>query len=57
VGWAIDRAHSSHINTPLELSDYRAGIIILAGFTLMGLVATLFIRETYCRYADSGQVD
>ena len=57
VGWAIDRARSSHINTPLELSDYRAGIIILAGFTLMGLVATLFIRETYCRYADSGQVD
>ncbi|HTN93721.1 MAG TPA: MFS transporter [Gallionella sp.] len=57
VGWAIDRAHASHADTSLEMGDYRAGIAILAGFTLMGLVATLFIRETYCRYSDTGQMD
>ena len=57
VGKAIDFAHSAHADTPLAIGDYRAGMIILTGFTLMGLVATLFIRETYCRYADTGQVD
>jgi MFS family permease len=57
VGWAIDYAHSGLGDTPLGISDYRAGLAILMGFALMGLVATLFIRETYCRYADTGQVD
>jgi sugar phosphate permease len=57
VGWAIDRAHSGHADTPLAMGDYRFGIAIMAGFTLMGLLATLFIRETYCRYADTGQID
>ncbi|MDD5058636.1 MAG: MFS transporter [Sideroxydans sp.] len=49
VGWAIDRAHAASGNAPLGLSDYRAGIAIMLGFSLLGLVATLFIRETYCR--------
>lgn len=40
VGWAVDRS-----------GEYRDGIAILLGFSLMGLVATLFVRETYCRYA------
>lgn len=46
VGWAIDHG-SSH-----GAADYRVGIAILLGFSLMGLMATLFIRETYCRYMD-----
>lgn len=53
VGWAIDQAHSGKGGAPLALGDYQAGIAILLGFSLMGLIATLFIRETYCRYADS----
>jgi sugar phosphate permease len=57
VGSAIDIAHSEHAGTPLGIGDYRAGLIILTGFALMGLVATLFIRETYCRYADTGEFD
>jgi polyferredoxin len=57
VGRAIDIAHSAHADTALRMSDYRAGIFILAGFSLMGLIATLFVRETYCRYADTGQID
>lgn len=56
VGWAIDRAHAGS-GAPLGMGDYRAGIAILLGFSLLGLVATLFIRETYCRYADTGQVE
>jgi len=54
VGWVIDRAHFGKGAAPLALSDYQAGIAILLGFSLMGLVATLFIRATYCRYADAG---
>lgn len=44
VGWAIDHADG------LPAAHYRLGIAILLGFALMGLLATLFIRETYCRY-------
>ncbi len=50
VGWAIDRAHASRGGSALALVDYQAGIAILLGFSLAGLLATLFIRETYCRY-------
>ena len=50
VGWVIDRAHAGTVDAPLGLADYQAGIGILLGFSVMGLVATLFIRETYCRY-------
>lgn len=52
VGWAIDHAHAGISDAPLGLSDYQSGIGILMGFSLMGLIATLFIRETYCRYTD-----
>lgn len=53
VGWAIDQAHSGLGNTPSGLGDYQTGLAILMGFSLMGLIATLFIRETYCRYVMS----
>jgi sugar phosphate permease len=50
VGWAIDRSHYGMGNTPLGLGNYQSGLAILTGFSLMGLIASLFIRETYCRY-------
>jgi sugar phosphate permease len=49
VGWAIDRVHGA-ASTPHITVDYQIGIAILLGFSLLGLIATLFIRETYCRY-------
>jgi sugar phosphate permease len=49
VGWAIDRAHADS-TAPLALVDYQTGIAIFMGFSVMGLIATLFIRETHCRY-------
>lgn len=49
VGWAIDRAHASAVGA-LTMADYRAGMMILFGFSLAGLLATLFIRETCCHY-------
>ncbi|MCK9199860.1 MAG: MFS transporter [Gallionella sp.] len=52
VGWAIDHAHAGSSNASLGLGDYQRGIAILLAFSLIGLIATLFIRETYCRYAD-----
>ncbi|MFA6119796.1 MAG: MFS transporter [Sideroxydans sp.] len=53
VGWAIDRAHQGVGIAPLALSDYQYGIGILLGFSVIGLVATFFIRETNCRYVTS----
>lgn len=54
VGWAIDHAHAGSADASLGLGDYQSGIAILLAFSLMGLVATLFVRETYCRYANTG---
>lgn len=51
VGWAIDRAHAGN-TTPLGLPDYQVGMAIMFAFSLMGLIAIAFVRETYCRYAD-----
>ncbi len=49
VGWAIDVAHHP-VHT---LSDYQLGIGILFGFSVMGLIATGFVRETYCQYSET----
>ncbi|MCX7193535.1 MAG: MFS transporter [Proteobacteria bacterium] len=49
VGWAIDHSHAAAGTT--GSGNYQSGIAILLGFSLMGLIATLFIRETWCRYA------
>jgi sugar phosphate permease len=49
VGWAIDRSHAGSA-APAGLGDYQSGIAILLGFSLLGLIATLNVRETYCRY-------
>lgn len=53
VGWAIDHAHEHHPDTALGLADYQAGLGIMLGFSLLGLVATFFVRETYCRYTEA----
>ncbi|HLP97286.1 MAG TPA: MFS transporter [Sideroxyarcus sp.] len=49
VGWAIDRAHADSA-APLALGDYRTGMSIMLAFSVMGLLAILFVRETYCKY-------
>ncbi|MBF0626644.1 MAG: MFS transporter [Magnetococcales bacterium] len=50
VGWAVDSAlQAAHQTTP-GLAEYQSGIALLLIFAVMGLVATLFIRETCCRY-------
>ena len=57
VGWAIDRAHAGSGDVAFGLGDYQSGIAILLGFSLLGLLATLFIRETYCRYGAIDNTD
>jgi sugar phosphate permease len=52
VGWAIDHSHEHHSDTALGLADYQVGLGIMLGFSLLGLAATFFIRETYCRYVE-----
>jgi polyferredoxin len=52
VGWTIDRAVKARsAGTSLTPADYQAGIWILFTFAALGFVASLYIRETYCRYA------
>jgi hypothetical protein len=45
------------VETPLGLGDYQAGIAILMGFAVSGLVGTFFIRETYCKYVELGKAN
>lgn len=49
VGWAIDRSHAVSEST-LGLHDYQLGMLILMSFSVLGLVATLWVHETNCRY-------
>jgi sugar phosphate permease len=54
AGWMIDRSAGTHPATAVHtLADYQAGMGVMLGVALMGLVATLFIRETHCRYVNS----
>lgn len=52
VGWAIDHARAGVSPASFGAADYQTGIAILLGFSTMGLIATLFIRETYCKYVN-----
>ena len=45
VGWAIDRAqlaHAPHV--------YQNGMLIFLACVVIGLLGSLRVRETYCRY-------
>ncbi len=53
VGWAIDQSRGEFCKTAPALIDYQAGLSIMLGFSIIGLTATLFIRETYCRNVHS----
>lgn len=51
AGWMIDRSAGTHPAISAHtLADYQAGLGAMWAFAVMGLVATLFIRETRCRY-------
>lgn len=53
VGWVLDRGWHSGATTAIrsyDLSDYRLGIGLLFGFALMGLISTLFVKETFARH-------
>lgn len=55
VGWAIDRAHEARAEQAMGIDDYRAGIAILAAFSLIGLLGSMFVRETYCKFVNIGK--
>ena len=48
VGRAIDAASQDHAIG--AIAQYRAGMLIFFGFVVLGVAASLRIRETYCRY-------
>ena len=50
VGRAIDVAVAGHAGGAPQAGDYRIAIWILFAFAAIGMIAALFIRETYCRY-------
>ncbi|MGC2166430.1 MAG: MFS transporter [Gallionella sp.] len=55
VGWAIDLARQGQAAQTMGIGDYRAGIAILAGFSLVGFLGSLFVRETYCKFITAGE--
>ena len=46
VGWVLDRAAGGGAYT---LDSFRAALVVLLLFAVSGFIATLFMRETYCR--------
>ncbi|MEK6664216.1 MAG: MFS transporter [Pseudomonadota bacterium] len=45
VGWAIDRAQAAH-----AADSYQTGMLIFLACVVVGLLGSLRVRETYCRY-------
>ncbi len=45
VGWAIDRAQAAH-----AADMYQTGMLIFLACVVIGLLGSLRVRETYCRY-------
>jgi sugar phosphate permease len=53
VGWVLDRGwqgRATDVVRSYTLDDYRLGIALLLGLALMGLISTLFIKETHGRH-------
>ena len=49
VGWAIDRAQLAH-----AADTYQTGMLIFLACAVIGLLGSLRVRETYCRYIHAG---
>lgn len=49
LGWDGTMAAGARVYAPVT---YQAGLGVLFGFALLGLVGTLKLRETYCRYVE-----
>ena len=45
IGWAIDRAQFAHAT-----QVYQNGLWIFLACVVIGLLGSLRVRETYCRY-------
>ena len=54
VGWVLDRAADGGAYT---FETFRAGIAVLAVFSLTGFAGTLFLRETHCRNIWDEKID
>lgn len=48
VGWVLDRSAGGAANA-VTLELFRPALLVLGGFTLIGVIGALFIRETRCR--------
>lgn len=51
-GWALDLTWNGVLRDGVRvytLADYRNGLWLSLGFALLGTIASLFVRETYCR--------
>jgi hypothetical protein len=53
AGWAIDRAAAQADLSAIEI--YQAGVVVLATAAAAGALASLTVRETWCRYQEVGK--
>jgi len=51
-GWIADKTWDGKVVEGLRVygaADYHNGFLLMLGFAILGLVASFFVRETYCR--------
>ncbi len=51
-GWIADKTWDGRVVEGTRVygaADYHNGFLLMLGFAVLGLVATFFVRETYCR--------
>lgn len=51
-GWVADRTWDGKILDGVRIyssGDYNNGLMMILGFSVIGLLATLMVRETHCK--------
>jgi len=51
-GWIADKTWDGRVVEGIRIygaADYHNGFLLMVGFAVLGLVASFFVRETYCR--------
>jgi len=54
VGWVLDASGAAVAATARPPAEWQPGLLVLAGFAVLGTIAVFFVRETYARNVHRG---
>jgi MFS family permease len=54
VGWVLDASGAALAATARAPAEWQPGLLVLAGFAVLGTIAVFFVRETYARNVHRG---